>query len=116
MTTDPEGPLRTDRVDQLVERMAMPVLDLLSRIDAEAFSTVQFIDFMQTLPETKAAYDDAIRWWGENETGSKMVIHGQVIPAILRRSGQVEWAGYAHDEVDPYAVPAWWRMLPDSAE
>ena len=39
-----------------------------------------------------------------------MVIHGQVIPGILRRTNLVEWAGYAHGESDPYAVPAWWTL------
>jgi hypothetical protein len=65
---------------------------------------------MQTDPDALAAYQEALRRWGEDETYSKMVIHGQVIPGILRRSSLVEWAGYAHGEVDPYAVPAWWSV------
>ena len=52
-----------------------------------------------------------LRRWGEaDEHMSKMVIHGQVIPGILRRSPTVEWAGFAHGEPDPYGVPAWWRL------
>jgi hypothetical protein len=44
-----------------------------------------------------------------------MVIHGQVIPATLRRSGRVEWLGFAHGVDDPYAVPARWRFLSDQS-
>jgi hypothetical protein len=40
-----------------------------------------------------------------------MVVHGQVIPGILRRSNLVEWLGFAHGEDDPYAVPGRWRLL-----
>ena len=50
--------------------------------------------------------------WGESEHYAKMVVHGQVIPAILRRSERLEWTGFAHGEDDPYGVPAWWRLRP----
>jgi hypothetical protein len=33
------------------------------------------------------------------------------VPQLLRKSGLVEWNGYAYDEDDPYAVPAWWKKL-----
>lgn len=100
--------IQPDLVDQLIDFMTPAVTSILARIDAEEFSTVQFIEAMLTDPDARAAYDEAIVRWGEDETYSKMVIHGQVIPGILRRSALVDWAGYAHGEVDPYAVPAWW--------
>ncbi len=53
-----------------------------------------------------------VRRWGEQEHASKMVIHGQVVPLVLRRSRWVRWDGYAHDERDDYAVPAWWKLVP----
>jgi hypothetical protein len=66
---------------------------------------------MRSIPEGDALYEEAIRRWGErDEHMSRMVIHGQVIPGILRRSPGVEWAGFAHGEPDPYGVPAWWRI------
>jgi hypothetical protein len=40
-----------------------------------------------------------------------MVIHGQVIPGVLRNSKRIEWAGFAHGYPDEYAVPAWWRFV-----
>jgi hypothetical protein len=101
---------RPDLVDELVQFLTPVLTDILERIDAEEFTTVQFIEVLQTDPDAKAAYDEAIRRWGEDENYSKMVVHGQVIPTILRRSDRVEWAGYAHGESDPYAVPAWWRV------
>ena len=101
---------RPDLVDELMDFLAPTVTGILKRIDGDEFTTVQFIDLMQTDPAGKAAYDEAVRRWGEDESFSKMVVHGQVIPGILRRSPLVEWAGYAHGEVDPYGVPAWWTM------
>jgi hypothetical protein len=41
---------------------------------------------------------------------SKMVLHGQVIPGVLRRMPNVEWAGFAHEATDEYAIAAWWRL------
>ena len=105
--------VKPDLVDDLIDFLTPAVRDILARIDADEFTTVQFIDVLQTDPEAKAAYDEALRRWGEDETYSKMVVHGQVIPGILRRTPGVEWAGYAHGEHDPYAVPAWWRIVGD---
>jgi len=101
---------RPDLVDELMDFLAPAVTNILTRIEGDEFTTPQFIELMQTDPEGKAAYDEAVRRWGEDEVMSKMVIHGQVIPGILRRSPLVEWAGYAHGDIDPYAVPAWWTL------
>ena len=103
--------MQPDRVDDLVLLMTPVVEDILSRIDGEAFTTPQLIDLLRSDPVGDAVYHEAVRRWGEAEHASKMVVHGQVIPAILRRSSRVEWSGYAHGEPDPYAVPAWWTLI-----
>jgi hypothetical protein len=103
---------RPDRVDALIDLMAPAVEDILRRLEGDEFTTVEFIEVMLTDPTAAAAYDDAIRIWNEREHYAKLVIHGQVIPGALRRSGLVEWVGFAHGEEDPYAVPARWRLLP----
>jgi len=110
--TDHEGgaSTRSDLVDELIEFLTPTATNILQRLDAEEFTTVQFIEVLQTDAHARAAYNEALRRWGEDETYAKMVVHGQVIPAILRRSNLVEWAGYAHGEPDPYAVPAWWKV------
>jgi hypothetical protein len=97
-------------VEALIAEMTPGVEWLLAQIQPGEFTTPEFIAFMQSIPRTKEVYDNAITHWGEAERQSKMVIHGQVIPAILRHSPLVEWAGYAHDMEDEYAVPAWWRV------
>ncbi|MDQ3540867.1 MAG: hypothetical protein M3440_09280 [Chloroflexota bacterium] len=98
-------------VDQLIDRMFPVVDEVLARLDGDEFTTTEFIELLLSVPEGKAAYDEAIRLWGEQERPTKMVIHGQIIPGALRRSRHVEWAGYAHGEADDYAVPAWWRLM-----
>ncbi len=102
--------VRPDLVDELMDFLFPVIVDLLQRIDGEEFTTVQFIELMQSDPASHEAYHEALRRWGEGEQYSKMVVHGQVIPGVLRRTELVEWSGYAHGENDPYAVPAWWTI------
>ena len=102
---------RPDRVDALIQMLTPPVVDVLSRLEGEEFTTTEFIEVLLSDPSAAAAYQEAIRRWGEGEHYAKMVIHGQVIPSILRRSMLLEWLGFAHGEDDPYAVPARWRLL-----
>lgn len=101
---------RPDRVDALIDLMAPAIEDVLRRLEGDEFTTVEFIEVMLTDPTAAAAYNDAIRIWGEGEHYAKLVIHGQVIPGAMRRSNLVEWVGYAYGEDDPYAVPARWRL------
>jgi len=101
---------RPDLIDELVAYLRPTLFDVLDRLEGEEFTSAQFIEILQSDPPAKAAYDEALRRWGEDVHYSKMVVHGQVIPAVLRQSTRVEWAGYAHGEPDAFAVPAWWRM------
>jgi hypothetical protein len=102
---------RPDRVDAIIDFLFPAIDDLLRRIEGEEFTTSELIAVLVTDPAANAAYEEALRRWGEGERYAKMVIHGQVIPAALRRSGRVEWLGFAHGVDDPYAVPARWRLL-----
>jgi len=102
---------RPDRVDAIIAFLAPTIDDILRRIDGDEFTTTEFIALMQSDPEANAAYLESLRRWGEGERSGKMVVHGQVIPGILRRSNLVEWIGFAHGEDDPYAVPGRWRLV-----
>jgi hypothetical protein len=102
---------RPDRVDAIMAFLAPTIDDILSRIEGEEFTTTEFIALLQSDPAANAAYLESLRRWGEGERSGKMVIHGQVIPGILRRSSLVEWIGFAHGEDDPYAVPGRWRLV-----
>lgn len=103
--------VRPDLVDELMDLMAPAIDRVLEQLEPGEFTTTEFIRFLESLPDANAVYLEALRRWGEKDVHmSKMVIHGQVIPGVLRRSPLVEWAGFAHGEPDPYAVPAWWRI------
>jgi hypothetical protein len=102
---------RPDRVDAITVFLTPTIDGILRRIEGDEFTTTEFIGLLQSDPEANAAYLEALRRWGEGDRAAKMVIHGQVIPGILRRSHLVEWLGFAHGEDDPYAVPGRWRLL-----
>lgn len=101
-------------IDDLVEKMFPYIEDLLRRLDGDEFSTNELIDIMLQVPDTKAAYDAAGRSWGEPKRQTKMVLHGQIIPGVLRKSSLVEWVGFAYGEADDFAVPGIWRLVPQS--
>ena len=101
---------RPDRVDAIIDFLQPTIEEILSRIEGDEFTTTEFIEVLQSEAEGNAAYHEALRRWGEGERYGKMVIHGQVIPGILRRSTRVEWLGFAHGVDDPYAVPARWGV------
>ena len=111
--TPPREPAldRPDRVDAITAFFTPTINDILSRIEGDEFTTTEFIALLESDPEANAAYLEALRRWGEGDRAAKMVVHGQVIPGILRRSNLVEWLGFAHGEVDPYAVPGRWRLV-----
>ncbi len=103
-------------VDQLTDEL-FPVIDeLLGQLEGDEFTTTEFIALMLAVEPAATAYHEALARWGEQERPSKMVLHGQVIPAALRRSDKVEWQGFAHGEPDAYAVPAWWKLVPPPAD
>ena len=102
---------RPDRVDAITAFLAPTIDGILNRIEGDEFSTTEFIALLQSDLEANAAYLEALRRWGESDRAAKMVVHGQVIPGILRRSNLLEWIGFAHGENDPYAVPGRWRLV-----
>jgi hypothetical protein len=105
--------ISNDKVDDLILFLTPYFRSLLERVEADEFTTTQFIDVIHLDPETELAYQQALAEWGEDADNARLVIHGQVVPAAMRATGMVEWIGFAHDEEDPWAVPAWWRLKTD---
>lgn len=101
-----------DPMDIASDMLRAAVLDIAERIDADRFTTPEFIEVMQLDDAARTAYEEAIRIWPESDPEmAKLVLHGQTIPNLLRESTIVAWAGYAHDAADPYGVPAWWERV-----
>lgn len=103
---------RPDRVDALIDFLAPTVEELLRRLDGDEFTTAEFVEVMLGDENAAAAYRETLRLWGEGDRYAKMVVHGQVIPGIMRRSSRVEWLGFVHGGEDDFGVPARWRLLP----
>ncbi len=80
------------------------------------FTTHQFIKAFRQDPEAEAAYQQALAILADNPGwahAAAQVLHGQVIPELLRACPNVRFAGFAHDapadERDGTAVPSYWR-------
>lgn len=105
----------SDPIEQVIAYLAPYIAPIVRRINVDEFTTLDFIEAMQMDEPTRLAYEEALRRWPErDERLAKMVVHGQVVPVLLRETGLVEWAGYAHGLDDPYAVPAWWRKTAEA--
>ncbi len=97
---------------EMAEILEPHIKDIITRINVDEFTTAEFIQALQMDPAAGDAFKRALDHWHESDDRlSRLVLHGQVIPQLLRKSGLVEWAGYAHGEEDPYGVPAWWKKL-----
>jgi hypothetical protein len=92
------------------EVLAPHVRDIVLRINVDEFTTLEFIEALQLDRAAKHAWERALAIIPEiDERRGRMILHGQVVPDLLRATGLVEWAGYAYGHEDPYGVPAWWR-------
>ncbi len=103
---------KEEPIVEATELLRPHIGSVVRRVNVDEFTTVEFVEVMQVDDGCREAYLQALdRWPESDETLAKMVIHGQIIPELLRATGIVEWAGYAHGEEDAYAVPAWWRKI-----
>ncbi|HZT05680.1 MAG TPA: hypothetical protein VFC51_01500 [Chloroflexota bacterium] len=93
------------------------VADAIGRVVGNRFSTKALIEALRAGEAGGRAYEQAIasiRDEAGSEHMAKLVIHGQVIPGLLRRSPMVRFAGFIPgnpDEDDGFAVPSWWRKV-----
>lgn len=88
----------------------------LARIPQPRFSTKRVIAALRSSAEGAAAYEEALGFCGEGPADrmAYLVLHGQVVPELLRHSGLVRFAGFIHgepEEDDGYSVPSWWRKV-----
>ena len=102
---------RPDRVDEISAFLRPTVESIVNRLEGEEFTTIEFIALMNSDADGARAYRESLRLWGESDRYARMVIHGQVIPGLLRRMPRIAWAGFSHGEEDPYAVPARWKIV-----
>jgi hypothetical protein len=104
--------------DERSTEVLEPVIaNLLEQASVGRFSTRGLIEALRSFPQGEAAYQEAERILGEEQASEHMVrqiLHGQVIPEILRRVPAVRFRGYIHgepEEDDGYGIPSWWEKL-----
>jgi len=100
----------TDLLDPVVR-------DAIVHITARQFSTKRLIEEVCSTANGAEAYQQALaiaEEAGADATMARHIVHGQIIPFILRGSGLVRFAGFIHgmpSEDDGYGVPSRWRRL-----
>ncbi len=100
------------------ELMEGPVHAAIARMPEPRFSTKRLIAEIRASEEGEAAYQEALKTLGPDpgsEHMGTMVLHGQVIPGLLRRSSLVRFGGFIHGnpaEDDGFAVPSLWVKQP----
>lgn len=86
------------------------ILPALARLPQDEFTTRQFIMYLRATNAGEEAYQQAVSSWPQNITLGRQIVHGQLVPQLLRATG-VEWLGYVYndpEEEDGLAVPARW--------
>ena len=56
-----------DPIEELIDFLTPAVTDILRRLEAEEFTTIDFIEVLKTDPAANAAYEEAVRLWGEQD-------------------------------------------------
>jgi hypothetical protein len=105
------------QIEAALEVIAPYVGRTLERAPAgKKFTTFQLIAALRQDPAAEAAYQRALTVLADSPGWSHaatQVLHGQVIPELLRASPGVHFAGFAHDapptEHDGTSVPSYWR-------
>jgi hypothetical protein len=104
--------------DRAITLMEQPVQAAIARIAEPRFSTKRLIAEIRASADGEAAYQEALTTLGPDpgsERMGMMVLHGQVIPGLLRRSGLVRFGGFIHGnpaEDDGFGVPGLWVKNP----
>jgi hypothetical protein len=107
------------KYERAVDLIAPSVTQTLERAPSGArFTILQLVRALRRDEQGEAAYQSALEVLADNPGWSHaaaQVLHGQVIPSLLRASASVRFAGFAHDapadERDGTAVPTYWRKL-----
>jgi hypothetical protein len=102
--------------DRRAYEVIEPALDAaLQRMPTDRFSTKRFIEELRATEAGEAAYQEALASLVDDPSGEhmgKMVLHGQVIPGLLRSSGLVRFGGFIHGnpaEDDGFGIPSLWQ-------
>jgi hypothetical protein len=109
--------IRQESYDAALEAVSPYIPRTLGRAPSGGrFTTQQFIRALRQDPQAEAAYQRALQILAENPGwahAAAKVLHGQVIPQLLRACPNVRFAGFAYDappaEDDGTAVPTYWR-------
>jgi hypothetical protein len=104
--------------EEAYDALAPGVEEAIARMPASLFSTKAVIEQLRAVEAGAAAYEKALQVLAEegaNDHTARLVVHGQVIPGLLRRSSKVRFGGFIHGDPsqdDGYAVPSWWQRVP----
>jgi hypothetical protein len=106
-----------ERDSRASQALGASIASAVQRIRGQRFSTRRIIDELRSDRSGEEAYQAALGIVAGGSEVNQMalhVLHGQIIPEVLRHSGLVRFAGFIHgmpDEDDGFSVPSWWRRV-----
>lgn len=101
--------------EEAYEILAPRVDSAVTRMPTMGFSTKELIEQLRSDQDGEGAYQRALailHQEGANEHMARMVLHGQIVPGLLRRSPLVRFGGFIHGDPsqdDGFGVPSRWR-------
>jgi hypothetical protein len=105
-------PKETRPAQEVAFDLLRPLVPLtLALLPEPEFTTRQFVMYLRATGPGEDAYTQAVSLWKDNLALGRQVVHGQIVPRLLREEAKATWAGYVYGdpaEDDGLSVPARW--------
>ena len=105
-------PKETRPAPEVAFDLLRPLVALtLALLPEPEFTTRQFVMYLRATDPGEDAYTQAVSLWKDNFSLGRQVIHGQVVPRLLREEAKATWVGYIYNEPaeeDGLSVPSRW--------
>ena len=98
-------------IEQATDLLRPLIVPSLALVPEPEFTTRQFVMYLRATTPGEAAYSQAISNWKDNFTLGRQIVHGQIVPQLLRDEAGASWVGYVYnqpDEDDGLSVPSRW--------
>ena len=117
MTQPPTRPVFHDSGDPIEDAVTILAPQMTAAVAGMAllkFTTGEFVRGYRHSRGGEPAFQHALAWLSAKQGNRRLAeqtLYGIVFPNLLRGTGMVAWAGFAHEQTDEdnLGVPVWWQ-------